>query len=261
MFKQRLLTALVLIPIVWLAIYYAQGPGLLGVIGVLVAAMTWEWTALIPLSSRIEKTLFFVGLILSIVVLQLLFLYGLIVGFILWLGVLLIIMTYPETALIWARFSLLIPLAWMFLGLFALSLWYLLDLNHGKALLVYLLGLVWATDTGAYIFGKLWGKHRLIPLVSPGKTWEGTMGGLLLGSAVAGIGVFYFHPRLEWYWFIQAWIIILVSMLGDLWISVLKRRVQIKDTGHLLPGHGGILDRLDSLLACLPFFYYFSLNY
>ena len=261
MFKQRFLTAILLIPLVWIAIYYAQDPLLLGIISVIVATMIWEWGSLIPLASQLEKFLFFVGLPITIWVLHMIFESSLVWNLILWLGVLVIVVTYPKTCSIWGHRWLLAPMAWVFLSFFALSLWGLFHQTHGRALLVYLLGLVWATDIGAYVFGKLWGRHRLIPQVSPGKTLEGVGGGIVLGTLIAGIAMVYFQPMSKALWFIQAWILVGIAMLGDLWISVLKRRVQVKDTGHILPGHGGVLDRLDSLLACLPFFYYFSLNY
>ena len=155
----------------------------------------------------------------------------------------------------------MLGVAWFSLSLFANSIWALFHHEQGRLLMVYLLVLVWATDIGAYMFGKLWGKHRLIPQVSPGKTWEGSLGGLLLALGVGWVGWVYFYPQHMSVWFAQAGVLIGIAMLGDLWISMLKRRVQIKDTGHILPGHGGVLDRLDSLLASLPFFYFFMQSF
>lgn len=261
MFRQRFLTSILLIPIVWLLIYYANNPVLIGIISLIVAAMAWEWTALIPLASMPKQILFMLGLAITAGVLPMIFFFSLVLNFILWLVVLLIVVTYPKTRTVWGREDLLVPMAWVFLSLFALCLWYLFQQVQGRVLLVYLLALVWATDIGAYTFGKLWGRHRLIPQVSPGKTLEGALGGVLFGSLVAALGALYFQPLSLTLWFAHAWALIGIAMLGDLWISVLKRRVQVKDTGNILPGHGGVLDRLDSLLACLPFFYYFSLNY
>ncbi|MGV3739806.1 MAG: phosphatidate cytidylyltransferase [Gammaproteobacteria bacterium] len=261
MFKQRLLTAVLLIPLVLFLIYYANDPLLIGIIGMIVIAMAWEWTALIPVSSSLEKILFVAGLAITIGIFQLFFKTSLSLNLIFWLGGLLIVVTYPKTRSMWGQRWLLVPAAWVFLSVFAICLWYLFHQHQGRTLLVYLLGLVWATDIGAYVFGKLWGTHRLIPQVSPGKTLEGALGGLIFGMVVAFAGLCYFKPVSIYTWFAQACALIAISMLGDLWISVLKRRVQIKDTGNILPGHGGVLDRLDSLLACLPFFYYFYFNY
>lgn len=257
MFKQRLLTAVLLIPLVWFFIYYANDPLLIGIIGMIVTAMAWEWTALIPVSSPLKKILFVAGLAITIGIFQMIFKLSLDLNLILWLGVLFIVVTYPKTRSIWGQRWLLVPVAWVFLSVFAICLWYLLHQHQGRALLVYLLGLVWATDIGAYVFGKLWGTHRLIPQVSPGKTLEGVLGGLIFGSVIAFAGLWYFKPLSVYIWFAQALALMGIAMLGDLWISVLKRRVQLKDTGNILPGHGGVLDRLDSLLACLPFFIIF----
>jgi phosphatidate cytidylyltransferase len=109
---------------------------------------------------------------------------------------------------------------------------------------------------GAYLVGKKWGKHKLIPQVSPGKSWEGALGGFILSMLIGALGYSYFHPVDMMAWFILAALTVTASMFGDLFISILKRRSHLKDTGALIPGHGGILDRLDSLLAGLPLFYF-----
>jgi len=127
--------------------------------------------------------------------------------------------------------------------------------SHGSDLIVYLLCLVWAADIGAYLAGKCWGRHKLIPRVSPGKTVEGMMGGFLLTMLVAFVAYWYFRPVYSFLWFVIAAGIMLISLLGDLFISMLKRRRNLKDTGQIFPGHGGVLDRLDSLIAALPLFY------
>ena len=132
---------------------------------------------------------------------------------------------------------------------------------QGKQLVVYLLFLVWAADTGAYLAGKRWGRHKLIPAVSPGKTIEGTLGGMLLALLVAYLGTYYFNPHSAVIWYAIAGGIALISIVGDLFISMLKRRSKLKDTGSIFPGHGGVLDRIDSLIAAMPLFYYCGLFY
>jgi phosphatidate cytidylyltransferase len=259
MFKQRFWTAILLIPLVFCGIYFANDPVLVGIIGLLVLALAWEWSALIPLANLGWKIGFIGVLVVCIAGLMPVLLPSLEWNFILWFGILVAIITYPKSSPIWGKRWLMLVVAWFVLSLFAHSLWALFHQAQGRWLLVYVLGLVWATDIGAYMFGKLWGKHRLIPQVSPGKTIEGTLGGLLLASCVALLGAWYFQPATVWIWLGQAWFLIGIAMIGDLWISMLKRRVHIKDTGHILPGHGGVLDRLDSLIATLPFFYYFIL--
>lgn len=122
--------------------------------------------------------------------------------------------------------------------------------------LLYGIFLVWANDCGAYAFGRLWGKggRLLAPTISPGKTWIGLWGGLLFGIIVTLIfNIFLPITGLQKLWLLLLSIpIILISILGDLFESMLKRHAGVKDSGELLPGHGGMLDRLDSTLAALP---------
>jgi phosphatidate cytidylyltransferase len=113
--------------------------------------------------------------------------------------------------------------------------------------------LIWASDTGAYIAGKNFGKHKLLERVSPGKTWEGWAGGTLLAIGV-GYGLSVFFQDLALYqWLSIAVIVSIFGVLGDLVESLLKRSLGVKDSGTLLPGHGGILDRFDSLILAIPF--------
>jgi phosphatidate cytidylyltransferase len=113
--------------------------------------------------------------------------------------------------------------------------------------------LIWAADTGAYIAGKNFGKHKLLERVSPGKTWEGWVGGTLL-TVLVGWGLSLFFHDLELYqWIGIALIVSVFGVLGDLTESLLKRSLGVKDSGTLLPGHGGILDRFDSLIMVIPF--------
>jgi len=261
MFKQRFFTAILLIPLVFLGIYCANDLVLFGIIAGLMFGLAWEWCALLPFPAVRLKGVFIGVLLLWVWVIHQLLVPSLILNVGLWVAILLAIVTYPRTQSIWGRSWLMAAIAWFILSLFGNALWGLFHQNQGRSLLVYLLGLVWATDIGAYAFGKRWGKHRLIPNVSPGKTLEGCGGGILSASAIAGLGAYYFQPPNWLIWFVEAWLVISIAMLGDLWISMLKRRVKLKDTGHILPGHGGILDRLDSLVASLPLFYALILSH
>ncbi len=119
-------------------------------------------------------------------------------------------------------------------------------------LLGYLI-ILWLFDTGAYITGSLIGKHKMMEKVSPGKTWEGFIGGLILslGTALVLAGIFDIVTRTDW--LIITLITAITGTLGDLIESGFKRNASMKDSGKLLPGHGGILDRIDSILLSIPF--------
>jgi len=112
--------------------------------------------------------------------------------------------------------------------------------------------LIWANDTFAYLTGKAFGKTKLIERVSPNKTWEGTLGGILMTIIVGGI-IGYLNDTLV-FWIVAAAIIAPCAIIGDLFESVMKRNLGIKDSGSILPGHGGILDRFDATLMAVPFF-------
>lgn len=255
MFKFRLLTTLVLVPFVLLLLCWGNKTVLQYAIWVITLACGYEWLQLIPLKKPLAKGLYLILLAIIGYVIPFYFIYFVGPGLILWGLVFLWIHQYPHLQALWGRPGVVGLCGLLLLPLFAQSLLLLLDGPQGKAYMVYLLVLVWAADIGAYLAGKLWGKHRLIPLVSPGKTWEGTAGGLLFTVLAAIGGWWYFCPDSCWIWYAVALFIYCISVGGDLFVSMLKRRVDIKDTGKLLPGHGGILDRLDSLIAAAFFFY------
>jgi phosphatidate cytidylyltransferase len=126
----------------------------------------------------------------------------------------------------------------------------MLALRPIEVLLVLLL--VWIADTAAYFVGRSWGKRKLAPSISPGKSWEGAVGGLA-GAAAYAIICGYFIPVTAWAAFIAAAVLVaMASIVGDLFESAVKRQAGAKDSGTLLPGHGGILDRIDSATATLP---------
>jgi phosphatidate cytidylyltransferase len=144
------------------------------------------------------------------------------------------------------------------IGLLVLApAWVALVYMHGasRALLFYLVLLVTFADTAAYFVGSHWGRHKLLPRVSPKKSVEGLIGGLIVGN-IAGFGVALFTPGFSiaqtGFWLILGTFLIMVSVVGDLFESLIKRLYDAKDSGSLLPGHGGVLDRMDSLSAALP---------
>lgn len=127
--------------------------------------------------------------------------------------------------------------------------------HYGRWLLLALL-LIWAADTGAYFSGRQFGRRKLAPHVSPGKTWAGVYGALIGAAIVAAVGGVLLHlggARIAGL-VILALVTVAASILGDLFESLLKRHAQVKDSGTLFPGHGGLLDRLDSVFAALPVF-------
>ncbi len=144
----------------------------------------------------------------------------------------------------------------VFLGMLALRAWHYADNHYSGALwLLYVMILVWGADSGAYTFGKMFGKHKLAPKVSPGKTWQGFFGGLLTAAVISwAYGVWAHLDVTPTVLLVCSVVAALASVLGDLTESMFKREAGIKDSGHLIPGHGGILDRIDSLTAAVPVF-------
>ncbi len=121
---------------------------------------------------------------------------------------------------------------------------------------------VMGSDTGAYYIGKNFGKRKLVPKISPNKTWEGFIGGILLAIGFAALSTFLFFPELPYQVSIPLAIVMsVVGVGGDLAESAIKRGAGAKDTANILPGHGGLLDRLDSLLFNAPILYYFARFY
>ena len=128
----------------------------------------------------------------------------------------------------------------------------------GEWLVFFLLLVTWASDTGAYVVGTLYGRHRLAPRISPNKTVEGLVGGLLGAIIVGYVARWWFLPELPGLdCLILATLLTITGLWGDLTESAMKRSAGMKDSGRILPGHGGMLDRLDSLLFAAPAFYYY----
>ncbi|MCW3167577.1 phosphatidate cytidylyltransferase [Chryseobacterium sp. 09-1422] len=125
---------------------------------------------------------------------------------------------------------------------------------------IFLFILIWSSDTFAYLVGKSIGKHKMAPKISPKKTWEGYAGGVVL-TLVLSYFVEMYQPQLRGNWMIVGFLIAAFAPLGDLVESQLKRTFGVKDSGNIIPGHGGVLDRLDSFLICVPVVYlYFILE-
>ena len=133
----------------------------------------------------------------------------------------------------------------------------LLRLAPGAAWIVFALFVNVANDTLAYFAGRTWGRHRLAPTISPGKTWEGAVGGLLGAVGAGALQVYLLGlPISIWHGLLISGVGGIAGQVGDLAESLIKRQVGVKDSGHLIPGHGGLLDRADSLLFAVPAIYY-----
>lgn len=259
MLKKRILTALVLLPIVIAMIVYVT-PLAFSLLSLLLIGMgVWEWTALIKLTSNLYRATYTILIIVACIVSSFLAeKWIFIVGTLWWCFAFYLIGQYCEDRLRWEARPMLRKLAGYFVFV---PCWFGLNWlrNHYQTsdYLFVLLALVWGMDTGAYFAGKTWGKNKLLPKVSPGKTTEGFLGGLVMSGFVAVISaalLFKFNVLQLVFWVLFCLVTATLSVGGDLFESMVKRLANVKDSSHILPGHGGIMDRIDSLLAATPFF-------
>jgi phosphatidate cytidylyltransferase len=161
-------------------------------------------------------------------------------------------------ALAWMFFfptSIPVPVMWACGLLVLVPTWLALDQLYRQApeMLIFVLLIVWVADIGAYFVGKGFGRVKLAPAISPGKTWEGVLGGLTAVLLLAGAGSRYFEIEIA-VLVPFSLAIAMLSVVGDLTVSMFKRTAGVKDSGTLLPGHGGVLDRIDSVTAAAPLF-------
>ena len=277
MLIQRLLAALVLIPIVIAGLFFLSISNFAIVMLVIFALSSWEWAQFLHFTTKRSKSIFtilfttlaaIIYYLPSYVYLPINIFEIILLSSIAWWSVaLVLVLSYPKSVKLWGT-SFFNKLLFAFFTLmpFFIAMIQLRQINYGlnsyegAYWLLYILVLVWATDSGAYFAGRLWGKHKLAPSVSPGKTIEGLMGGVA-SSIIIGLLVYYSHFfNAPFYPFmISSVVAIFASVLGDLTESMFKREANIKDSGHLIPGHGGILDRIDSLTAAMPIFAAFIL--
>ncbi|TQI81909.1 phosphatidate cytidylyltransferase [Serratia fonticola] len=274
MLKSRLITALILIPIVIAALFLLPPLGFALVTLAVCMLAAWEWGQLAGFVSRSQRIwlALLCGFLLALMMLsvpayhqsvhQLQVEGPLWLSLAWWLAALALVLFYPGSAALWRNSRLLrlvfglltiVPFFWGMLALRQFDY----EQNHftGAWWLLYVMLLVWGADSGAYMFGKLFGKHKLAPKVSPGKTWEGLIGGLITSAVISWLFGRYAPLTIEPMTLLVCSVIAaLASVLGDLTESMFKREAGIKDSGHLIPGHGGILDRIDSLTAAVPVF-------
>lgn len=276
MLKQRIITAIWLIPLALGAIFWLPNAIFSwALVGVFVIAAK-EWGQLIDKSCVMTQWSFAVTIAVLLGALNLfvptddlwfkgqlhpIYLAILLIGVIWWLISTLLILFYPKSAQFWQQSHMfksmfgqltLIPCFVALVALKGLSS----DATplFGGSLVFLVMLVVWATDTGAYFVGKAVGRTKLMPNVSPAKTVEGLAGGLATSMLVV-LGVMLLSPEQELGLVIAVTLIVaIISAIGDLSESMFKRAADIKDSGTILPGHGGILDRIDSLTAALPIF-------
>lgn len=270
MLKERLMTAAVLIPLViWGIFGLSTFPAFSIVIGVFVSLGVLEWTRLIGLDQYEKKQpgvknsyLIIVILLMfaSFAAMQNSFLFSLLlIASVVWWTVQLIDLPSYEGESgfgdksilknLWTGIYLLVP-TWA-------SLMFLHQQPEiGSGLVMLLLLLIWTADSGAYFAGRKFGKNKLAPLISPGKTKEGAYGAFAASGLVAFFGGLWLDLGFFQFIFfiILSLIVVVYSIGGDLLESVYKRRAGVKDSGTLLPGHGGVLDRIDSLMVASPVF-------
>jgi phosphatidate cytidylyltransferase len=265
MLKQRLITAAILIPLVVLAILKLPTNILQWCIAGIILLAAWEWFAIVGIHSVLQRSISFISLIAAAVFARVylppdIFV---LIGAVVWLLATVLVLRFAHIALTPAAariiankyFGLFVVI--MVLVPFFFSTIFLHQLSSlGPQQLLYVMVTVWLADTGGYFAGKRWGKQPLAKVISPNKTWQGVYGALVLVAVWALIayklGVSGQLPLITW--LVLTTVTALFSIVGDLFESLFKRSHQVKDSGNLLPGHGGILDRIDSLLAAVPVF-------
>ncbi len=252
MLKTRLITSLILFLTIGAAFVYL--PPLYW--GLLVLAVTaigaWEWAGM----ARFNKAISFIysslvllmGLFLILYTpqsMQVVIIWGVLVAAIFWLLIAPFLLAFNPTInnrLLMAMLGLITIIP------FGLTLIALREIN--PLLLVVFAMTVWIADSAAYFVGKRFGKYKLAPTISPGKTWEGVLGAFFAITIYAALLSYLTHQS---YWFVLVfWGVLVLSIMGDLFESLIKRQAGVKDSSNLLPGHGGVLDRIDGLISSLP---------
>lgn len=261
MLKQRVITASVLAPLVIGGVFLLPVMGFAIFFALVTLIGAWEWGLLSGLKKPSHRVAFSFVVLVTICMSGWFYEKGfgyfvLLPAVVVWLAAFLWIGRYPAEGL-WKKPVVRAVCGVLILSAAWLSMVELKALALGNAWLLLILLIVWAADIGAYFSGKRWGRVKLAPHVSPGKTREGMYGGLV--AVVVTVLVFSWWNELAFnavvYLVLLSIVVGLVSVMGDLFESLLKRNAGIKDSGAILPGHGGVLDRIDSILAAAPFYY------
>lgn len=264
MLRTRIITALILAPIAIGGIFFLPPLGFAVFTGAVIILGAWEWANMAGVSHQGGRIVY--ALVTAVLLAAL---YPVSVTPVLWLALLwwalcfLLVRGYPSGVSLWGSLPVralmgllvLVP-AWVGLNYLRTGAFRFGQVDSNLWLILYVLCVVWVADIGAYFAGRAFGRAKLAPRVSPGKSWAGVWGGAL---AVAVFSVLV--GQLAGAGFSDALLLLLaslvtglVSVLGDLLESMLKRFRGIKDSSALLPGHGGIMDRIDSLTAAIPVF-------
>ncbi|MFK7955206.1 MAG: phosphatidate cytidylyltransferase [Lysobacterales bacterium] len=258
----RIASALVFGPALLAIIWYSNSLGYTTFIAALMAFAGWEWAKLAGAGSTLMRASFAIGMgaiTLALItqatseITQTLVLLGMLIWLanLSWLARPQLLNAANGTPLV-----LKVALGCVVLSVAGLSLARIQQAHLGQGLTIVFFLIIWSADIGAYGAGRLFGRRKLAPSISPGKSWEGVVGGQILVALVIWL-LLKFTPeglKLGSWLYPLAAITAAVSVVGDLFISVLKRQRELKDTGRLLPGHGGVLDRFDSTVAAAPFF-------
>jgi len=260
----RIITALILAPIAIAGIFLLPPLGFAVFTGVAIAIGAWEWANMAGLTHQVARVVYgaFVALVLYVLI-QTEALNVLWLALVWWLACFWLVSRYPRNTDLWQAVPLraimgllvLVP-AWVGLNHMRTGSFQFGDVSNNLLMILYVFCVVWVADIGAYFAGRAFGKAKLAPLVSPGKSWAGVWGGLVAVAVLAVIVSQLAGATM------QSTVLLLlaslitgaVSVLGDLLESMMKRFRGIKDSSQLLPGHGGILDRIDSLTAAIPIF-------
>lgn len=265
--NDRVKTALVLIPVMLAGIYLLPLTWFALFIGVIAVLGAWEWADLSGFSATWQRLAY-----QALIAVLLLGLYlglrndilpaaaVLVLASAWWVLGTLLVWRYPAAVSLWSQ-----PQARLLMGvLVLLSMWigfyWIVRADGSRLLITLLMLLVWGADVGAYYTGRRFGRHKLAPHVSPGKTWEGVLGGLVGAAVLALVLLALFSDLSAWsaldYLILAvfAGTVVSISVVGDLVESMVKRHRGLKDSGQLLPGHGGIMDRIDSMCAAAPVF-------
>lgn len=252
MLKTRLITSLVLFLTIGAAyVYLAPLYWALLVLAVTSIA-AWEWAGLSkfnkPFSFIYSGFVLLLGLFVILYtpqLMQIVIVWAVLASTIFWLLIVPFLLAFTPT--INNRFIMAV-LGLIFIIPFGLTMIALREIN--PLLLVVFAMTVWIADSAAYFAGKRFGKHKLASSISPGKTWEGVLGAFFAILIYASLLSYLTHQS---YWFVLVFLgVMALSIMGDLFESMIKRQADVKDSSHLLPGHGGVLDRIDGLTSSLP---------